>query len=401
MKQGSLSSPLCGKGVMGKSKSLICIRGFYFLYFGAVGCLFPYLNLYYQRVGLTGLQIGVLSAIAALVTQLASPLWGMLGDSHTLHRTLLSVAVGGTIIPALLLSVGNVLSWLGPVTFVYAFFFGPITPLVDSTALEVAKASHRSYGELRAWGTIGFIVSALAIGRIIEVTNLKVLFPGYVLFMLGSLALSLCLPQRRRRWRGAGTRGLSVLLADRAFLLFLASVFLLAAAMRAANAFFALYLDAIGAGEGLVGLSWALAALSEVPVVFFSRVLLGKLSARGLFAVGFAVYALRWLLYSQITSPGMILATQLLHGLSYGAYLVAGVVYTSERAPEGLGATAQGLFSGTTMGLAGMVGALIGGWLYDRAGVANLFRLCSLAAAFALVIFLFSPRAKPELASNE
>ena len=374
-----------------KDKAVHCTRAFYLLYFGAIGCTYPFLNLYYQRMGLTGLQIGILSAISALVMPLASPLWGILGDSCNLHRALLSVAVGGTIIPVLILSASSTMHWLVPATFIFAFFFGPIGPLVDSTALEVAELSQRSYGELRVWGTVGFVISAWALGRIVESTNLKVLFYGYVLLTLGSLVLSLCLPPRREQWRGTAIRGLGIFLTDRVFLLFLASVFLLSVAAMAVDNFFALYLDAIGVAEGLMGLIWALAALSEVPVMFFSEAFLRRFTTRQFLAISFAVYALQWFLYSQITSPIMILLLQLLHGLSYGAFVVAGVLYTNERAPEGLSATAQSLFTGVTMGLAGAMGAPIGGWLYDWVGVGNLFRLCSLAAVFALALFLLLP----------
>jgi len=376
---------------MEKNKSLTSTGGFYLLYFGAVGCMFPYLNLYYQRIGLTGFQIGILSAIPSLVVPFASPIWGILGDSLNLHRRLLTLAVGGTIIPVLLLSAGRSMSWLAPVTLVYAFFYGPIGPLIDSTALQVAEAVHRSYGELRVWGTIGFIASAWTLGRIMEGTSLRALFLGYALFMLGSLAFSLLLPSSPQRWSGPMLQGLGVLLADRVFVLFLASVFLLATAVAAANNFFALYMDGLGASEGLVGLSWAIAALSEVPVMFLSGALLRRLAPRGLLILGFSVYALRWFLYSQTTSLQAVLLIQVLHGLSFGAYFVAGVVYTRERAPGGLGATAQALFSGTVLGLAGIVGGLVGGYLYDQVGVMNLFRFCSLAAILALVVFLVVP----------
>ena len=69
---------------------------------------------------------------------------------------------------------------------------------------------------------------------------------------------------------------------------------------------------------------------------------------------------------------------------------MAGVVYTEERAPKGLSATAQALFSGTALGLAGIAGGLMGGYLYDRVGVMNLFRVCSLAVRFTLVPFLLA-----------
>jgi PPP family 3-phenylpropionic acid transporter len=380
---------------MDRSKDTLRVGSFYLLMYGAVGCLFPYLTLYYQRAGLTGRQIGVLAAITALVTQLASPLWGVVGDSRALRKWLLTAATGGAMVSAYLLSVRSSFGWLALVGMAHAFFFSPISPLVDSTALEVAAASQRSYGALRAWGTVGFILATLAVGRAVELFDLRVVFVGYALLMFGCLVLSLRFPARRHEWTGPLRRGLDLLLADRAFLIFLISAFLLTAAMRPANDFFALYLDAVGAREGMVGLTWAVAALVETPVLFFSGPVLGKLGARRLFLLACAVYAVRWFLYSQVTAPGIILVIQLLHGLSWAPYLVAGVVLTSEHAPEGLGATAQGVYSGTTMGLAAMAGSLAGGWLYDGVGVANMYRVCSLAAALALLLMLFSARARP------
>jgi len=298
-------------------------------------------------------------------------------------------------VSAYLLSVRSSFRWLVPVAMAHTFFFSPISPLVDSTALEVADARQRSYGALRAWGTVGFILASLAVGRAVELFDLRVVFIVYAALMFGCLILSLRFPARRHQWTGPLRRGLDLLLADRAFLVFLISSFLLTAAMRPANDFFALYLDAAGATESMVGLSWAVAAAVETPVVFFSGALLRKMGARRLFLLACGAYAVRWFLYSQVAAPGIILLIQLLHGLSWAPYLVAGVVLTSEHAPEGLGATAQGVYSGTTMGLAAMAGSLAGGWLYDVLGVANLFRVCSLAAGMAFLLLLFSGRARP------
>lgn len=386
---------------MDRPTDLNRISGFYFLFFGAVGCLFPYLNLYYQRAGLTGWQIGLVVALASMTSQLAAPLWGLLSDSRALRRRLLSVAVGGCIVAALLISAGNSLGWFAVLAVGFSFFMAPTQPLADSTALEVGGASNRSYGSLRAWGTVGFILATLAVGRWMETAGIKVMFAGYALLMLGCLILSLRFPAGREGWSGPAARGLRILLADRVFLLVLISVFILSAAIRAADSFFSLYLDGMGASEGAVGLSWAIGAMTEAPVIFLSGALLRRMGARGLLLFGCGTYALRWLLYAYATSPGPVLAIQLLHGFSYGPYLVGGVVFAGERAPKGLGATAQGLYTGTTMGIAGFAGALIGGWLYDAVGVANLFRICSLAAVLALLLMLLPTRTGPAAVAAE
>jgi thiamine transporter ThiT len=43
---------------------------------------------------------------------------------------------------------------------------------------------------------------------------------------------------------------------------------------------------------------------------------------------------------------------QLLHGLSFAAFLVSGVTFVSEQTPQGLSATAQAIYSTVAFGLA-------------------------------------------------
>ena len=41
------------------------LRLYYLLFFGGLGFLFPFLNLFYRRQGLTGTDIGLLGSLAA------------------------------------------------------------------------------------------------------------------------------------------------------------------------------------------------------------------------------------------------------------------------------------------------------------------------------------------------
>lgn len=61
----------------------------------------------------------------------------------------------------------------------------------------------------------------------------------------------------------------------------LASVFLLATTTGAVYAFYRIYMDGIGAGEGSIGLGWALAAVSEIPVMIFSGEIMRRIGAGG------------------------------------------------------------------------------------------------------------------------
>ena len=90
-----------------------------------------------------------------------------------------------------------------------------------------------------------------------------------------------------------------------------------------------------------------------------------------------------------VVSPGLLLGLQLLHGPSFSLLWVAGVAYADELAPKGLSASAQGLFATMVMGWGGVVGALVGGVLYDGVGAAAMFRWTAAGTLTCLVVVLW------------
>ena len=74
-----------------------------------------------------------------------------------------------------------------------------------------------------------------------------------------------------------------------------------------------------------------------------------------------------------IHRPEWVLLIQLLHGPTFAALWMAAVAYVSEIAPPGLRNTSQGLLTGFVMGLGSMLGALIGGIMYEQVGFSIMF----------------------------
>ena len=65
---------------------------YYFTFFGAIGCLFPFLAIYFKQLGLTPTEIGLVSAVRPLVGFLSGPLWGALADKYKIRKIILWVA---------------------------------------------------------------------------------------------------------------------------------------------------------------------------------------------------------------------------------------------------------------------------------------------------------------------
>lgn len=364
-------------------------RIFYFCFFTAVGCLAPYLNVYFGEIGLTGSQIGFLSSLTPLMTLFSAALWSGLTDRLRIHRLVLSLALAGVALWATALSQFTAFTWIVPVMLGYAFFAAPIQPLMDSGTMVMLGRQRERYGQQRVWGSVGFVVGAWGMGWIVQHTSLHWLFVGYVGMILLCLVISLHFPARPSALTTPLGQGLRRLLKRRSWIFFLISVFLMGVTLAGMHYFLGLYLVALGGNESLIGLAWGLGALTELPVMFFSAVLLRRLTVRGTLALGFALYGLRWFLYALMRDPMWVIPINLLHGLSFASVWVAGVAYVDMHAPPGLEATAQGLFTSVLWGLSAASGALISGYLFDTIGPAAMFGVYGVVAGLALALFIY------------
>lgn len=360
----------------------------YFCYFAAGGSLSPYLNLYYQNVGMTKQQIGVLIATTTLTTVIASPVWGGLADAFRLHRYLLPLAIFGTLGPVALLIRSTDFTALWLLVMLYAFFNGPIVALADNSVLEMLGNDRSGYGKLRVWGAVGFGASAWGGGVLAEQFGMTTGFTLYLVFMFLCALLSIKMPAPKTNSSDSFLRNLRRLSTNPVWLGFLAAIFLVGIGSSFIHNYTALFVDDLGGGEGLYGLSIAIAGVSELPVFFFSARLIKRFSARGVLIIGFLSFFIRLLLISAIPSPEWIIIPSLLHGMSFSALWVAGVVYVSRIAPPGLGATAQAALGVTLFGAAGAVGGILGANVYEFAGPAAVFRVGAISALLGLCCFV-------------
>jgi PPP family 3-phenylpropionic acid transporter len=359
----------------------------YFIYYAAMAALYPYLPVYYRQLGLSGEQIGVLTATVPLINLLSGPMWGWLADSYQQHKrvlvlSMLTVGALGTLL-ILPRSFIGLLVILVPL----ALFLSPLVPIMDSSVLQALGERREHYGRIRLWGAVGWGVCAPLAGRLAEQVGLQGLFVLFGVMMGISTLLATRLSVRSTLVRPAGLAALSRFWADPRWRAFLFTAFSGGVILSVISNFLFLFLQDLGASQTLLGLSLTVATVSEVSILFISSALLKRWHPQRLLMVGLILFALRSLLYSFMTQPWMAMPIQLMHGITYALMWVAGVSYAGVLAPPGLNATAQGLFSSAIMGVGMVVGSLVGGFLLARVGAVWMFRLVSglgLMGAFIL-----------------
>jgi PPP family 3-phenylpropionic acid transporter len=386
---------------------LAVLRTYYLVSFAALGAYLPYFPRWLEARGIQGLRLSVIAAMLPIMGLAAPPVFGFVADALHLRGWLLRIACAGALC-AFVVVGGSALAgaplgfWgLVPALAGFAFFRSPMVMMADVLALEEAATGVTTYGRIRLWGSLGFLLAAMAAGRFVDADDLTVLPCAIAASLAGALVITLALPARprgeitrdrvRERMQAAKVREL---LRAPDFRLFLLTSFLSQVAHSAYDLGYTLHLRDLGVSGGAIGAAWAIGVVAEIVLMVWAAPLFGRTPAPALLVLGVAGASLRWGLIALVRSEVLLFALQPLHALSFGVVWLASVSYSKDRAAPEILATSQGLFVAAT-GVGSIVGIFAWGPLYQQAGGRTMFGMASaFAAAATLSALAFRARAR-------
>ena len=349
----------------------IAIRTQYFLYFGVMGVFLPYFNLYCLKIGFSGFQIGSLSAVRAIVLVVFSILWSILADRKNIRRPIyvLCSFISTALWSLFLFTVD--FRFMMAITIAYGAFYAPLISFLEAFAMDVLGKTKRRYGRTRAWGSIAFIAVVISLGPIIDRYDVSIVI-GLVLLISAAQALA-ATTMPRIDAKPPPLHADAGRLLSAPTVVFLAAAFLMLVSHGAYYGFFSIHLTQLGHGGTFIGLCWALASAAEVVLMINSARLFTRFTYQRVLVFSFAAAALRWGILYVAQSTAVILASQLLHAATYGAFHMAGILYMDQLAPAAAKTVGQALNNAVTYGLGLTAGFFISGALYETAGSAPLF----------------------------
>ncbi|GKU79884.1 hypothetical protein L3i20_v242810 [Paenibacillus sp. L3-i20] len=100
------------------------------------------------------------------------------------------------------------------------------------------------------------------------------------------------------------------------------------------------------------------------------------------------MYGLRLWFLSQITDPSWVVATQLMHSVSFGIYFSTALRYISQLIPDEFRASGQAVYTIIWTGLAGIISGVLGGFIYESFGRAIYYQTATGIAGAAAIGFL-------------
>lgn len=346
---------------------------FNFILYAGIATVAPFIVLYYQSLGFTGTQIGLLTGLTPLINFFSATLWTGFADVTGRHRLLMSLAILGG---SLSLFMFPLLKAFAPVlllAILFNIFWAPVTPFADSATMHMLADQKEMYSRIRLGATLGFGLVAPIAGALVQDYGLRFAFWGCAfLFFLGLIVSQKLVYGKSQTNRQARGR-VRELLSNPRWILFMVFAFTGGLSLAGYNNYLYPYMKELGANESTMGLALMVGMVSEIPILFFGNRLIKRLRPFGLLMLSMVVTGLRMLLFAASGTPNLILASQLLNGLTFPTMWVAGVSYADENAPKGMSATAQGLFSAMVLGFGTAVGGFTGGILLESMGGRGLY----------------------------
>ncbi len=363
------------------------LSSFYLFYFALLGSTAPFLALYFHHLGFSSARIGELVAIPMLMRCVAPNLWGWLGDRS--GRRLLIVRLGAlaTLLSFSLIFFAKSYAWLALVMALHAFFWHAVLPQFEVITLALLQGQTARYSQIRLWGSIGFILTVVGLGRLFDGLSLDVYPLALVIIMAGIVLASLWVPNaqppgQNERSQGGFLRQLS----SPGVAAFYVCVALMQLSHGPYYTFLTLHLEHLGYSRGVIGMLWALGVVAEVLMFLGMSWILARVSLRRVLMASFVLAALRWLLLGNFAEHlAVLLFAQVLHAATFGSFHAAAIAFVQRSFGARQQGQGQALYAALA-GTGGALGALYSGYSWNLLGAATTFSIASVAALAAAVI---------------
>jgi len=362
-----------------------------------------------QNLQATGGQIGMAFSTQSWGAIIAPFFIGLIADRYFNAERLLGILhLCGALLMFLMYQSTDFSSFY-PLVLGYMLAYMPTLALVNAVSFRQLKSPELEFGQIRVWGTLGWIVAGLVISYVFSWDAQNAIAAGalkntFLMCAIVSLALgfySFTLPATPPAGKQAGQNladilGLDALklLKDRNFaLFFLSSVLIcipLAFYYQNANPF----LTNIGV-ENATG-KMTLGQVSEVLFMLLLPLFLKRFGIKLTLLLGMGAWVLRYVLFAYGDADNgiwLLILGIALHGICYDFFFVSGQIYTNSKAGAAIQNAAQGLITLATYGIGMLIGFSVAGKITEaysaEAGIAwqQIWLFPAGFAAVVLVLF--------------
>lgn len=358
------------------------LSAWYFTYFGFVGAFLPYFSLYLESLALSPARIGLLMSLGQAMRMLVPIFWGWLSDRSGRRVPIVRVSAALSVLSFGAYFFTSDFAGLVLASLLLHFFLCASLPLVEALTFSHLRDDPGRYGRIRLWGSVGFVVTVLGVGVLLDRGPIDiVLWCGWTLLLV-VLIVAMGLREDENFLSVSTPIRLGSLYQRKSVALLVAG-FLMAAAHGPLYVFFSIHLVGNGYDKATTGVLWSLGVIAEILVFVMMPRLAAGVSLKSILLACFALAIARFLVIGWfVDSVALVVFAQVLHGATFGAHHAATLAALNRWFPRQQQGRIQAIYGSLSFGAGGMLGAVLAGQSWQALGAGVTY---SIAAGFALI----------------
>jgi nucleoside transporter len=382
-----------------------------FLEYVVWGAWLPLLGNYLgQSLKFSGGQQAWIFATPAVAAVFALFVGGQIADRYLAGEKVLLVCHAACAVLMFAMGTQTGFAPMLVLMLLWQLFYVPTLSVTNSIAFHHLAGREREFGQVRLWGTIGWIAASWP-----YVILLRGLTPPQMEKALGSIFLvsgiaSLALaafsfslpktPPKKGPADAAAPLKALKLLAVPAFAVLFVVTLMDAMVHQAYFQFTGTFLAKAGLPEGWIPAAMSIGQIAEIATMAFLAFFLKRLGWRKIMIFGILGHAARFFVFAIGDPLALMISINILHGFCYAFFFASVYIFVDEHFPRDSRSSAQSLFNLLILGMGPFIGALLWGEIADKytvAGAVDFHKLflypAGLAvAAAALLLIGFHPK---------
>ena len=362
-----------------------------------------YQTVYLQGVGFSASQLGLLNALTSGVSIASLAFWGMVSDRiRSLRKVLITVLVGGAVLFALIPAIptglpSSTLLLLILIPVVY-FFRGSMSTYAENILVRNSNELRLNYGLLRSVSSFLFTIGGLVISALLPLVGVPSTFWLSGVLMIPVIILTVLAREPNARPAQSDHKEKldpSELFRNKSYVAFLIFGFLFYIAANCEASFLPYFIQGVGVPTDRYVVVLSYRAFLEIPFLLLMVKLRRKFPLGLLVMIASVLMAVECVFLGLFANSlvSIILCTTFF-GLGNGLFIGSSLNYLYELAPSHLKASAQAFFSAVAS-VAGILGNLGGGVVFDAMGAKPFYLFVSLLYFLSIGVFLLTQR-KPQ-----
>ena len=382
-------------------------------YWASFCIIYSFATVFLLDRGFRNSQIGVIIAAGNILGVIFQPVFASVVDRSktvTLHKL---TAILTAVMVVLLLLYGLPNQFLA--VALTDTLLQVIQPLINSVSVYyVNQGVNVDFGAARGIGSLSYALASYLLGGLVENYGCSMILFAGILMVLVICITVFSMPiikdavfsdkEQETKSKINADRGQSVQEKEsllsfvgryKYFMLTLAGVTLVFSFHNMNNSYMIQIITNVGGTSADLGRLLAIAAITEIPVMFLFSRIVKHVKSSALLVVSSVFFILKAFGYFAAENIALMTIAAVMQMGSFAIYIPASVYYVNEVMEERDKFKGQALMTGTNT-LGGVIGSLLGGFLIDQAGVSvmNLAGLV-MAVSGAVLVFLFVFRQKP------